>query len=207
MTQETARPSPVPSTSKGELPSILDTDDGDRPSITETNGTVVRFEMAFDPNPKDRFAFHAPFSQRVPSFVFLGFASALGLFVVMGTHASSNSAMFRWVTEHPASVPGSMILFICALGVVIRAALRGVIVTRDAIETRDLVASLPRVRRWRWAQIDRVIIDDESVMLELWNGSYERLPRVQETHELGTLLERIAASRGRPVTRLKKLPG
>lgn len=188
-----------------ELPSMIDApDEGDRPSITETNGTVARFEMAFDPSPKDRFAFSAPIWQRAPSFVFLGFAMVLGLTVVAGTHASSNSALFRWVADHPFAQPGSLVVLICAVAVVVRAALRGVIVTREGIETRDLVGTIPRVRKWRWSQIDRLVLDEEDVMLELWNGTYEKLPKVQHPKELADLLERIAAARGRPVTRLAK---
>lgn len=188
-----------------ELPSMMDApDEGDRPSITETNGTVARFEMAFDPDPRDRFVFRAPIWQRAPSFLFLGFALVLGGAVVVGTHASSNSALFRWVMDHPFAQPGSLIVFLCALAVVVRAHLRGVIVTRDGIETRDLVGTLPRVRKWRWSQIDRLVVDDEDVMLELWNGEYERLPKVQQPKELGDLLTRIAAAHGRAVTRLEK---
>src|SRR4051794_24015131 len=60
-----------------DLPSMIDAGDGDRPSITETNGTVARFEMAYNPNPGERFAFGPPWWQRVPSLVFLAFAIAL----------------------------------------------------------------------------------------------------------------------------------
>jgi hypothetical protein len=67
-----------------------------------------------------------------------------------------------------------------------------------------LVAGFPRVKRLAWAQIDRVVISGNDVMLELWNGSYERLPKVQEGAKLADLLARIATAHGRTVTRLDR---
>ena len=86
----------------------------------------------------------------------------------------------------------------------VRSGLRGVIVTSDSVETRALSMGFPRVRRYRWAQIDRIILDKDSVLFELWNGEYERLPKVQKGEELVDLLERVAHARGRQVTRLDR---
>ena len=82
--------------------------------------------------------------------------------------------------------------------------MRGVIVTRDSVETRSLSMGFPRVRRFRWAQIDRVVLDKTDVLFELWNGEYERLPKVHKAEELVDLLERVAIGRGRQVTRLDR---
>jgi hypothetical protein len=46
------------------------------------------------------------------------------------------------------------------------------------------------------------VIDGENVMLELWNGEYERLPKVKDGKRLADLLASIATARGRSVTRL-----
>src|ERR1051325_6197174 len=134
--------------------SEVDADEGDRPSITEVNGTVARFEMAFDPREGERFTFGPPLWQRMPSFVFLGFAITLATLTAAATHASSNSAMFRWVADRPMTQPLSIIILLCALGTVVRTLLRGVVVTKDGVETRDLIAGFPRVRKYRWSQID-----------------------------------------------------
>jgi hypothetical protein len=81
--------------------------------------------------------------------------------------------------------------------------MRGVVVTADGVEARYLLAmGVPKIRKWSWAQIDRFVIDDADVMLELWNGTYERLPKVRDGEKLANLLEGIAAARGRAVTRL-----
>ena len=178
-------------------------DDGDRPSITDVNGTVARFEMAFDPREGERFAFGPPLLQRMPSFLFFGFALTLGVTVILATHAPSNSALFRWVAERPATPPLSLVIFLCAAGTVVRTLLRGVIVTKEGIETRDLIAGFPRVRKYRWTQIDRLVIDEESVLLELWDGTFDRLPKVRRGEELADLLVRVAIARKREVTRLE----
>ncbi|MBX3190871.1 MAG: hypothetical protein KF819_27990 [Labilithrix sp.] len=191
-----------------ELPDVVESsDDGDRPSITEVNGTVAKFEMAYSPNVADRFAFGPPMSQRWPSLLFLGFALFIAALVFVAYHGSSNTSLYRWVVEGDrgrvmGSGPLAFVICFAALGTVIRAALRGVVVTADAVEARYLIAGIPKVKRWRWAQIDRVLISDTEVMFELWNGSYERLPPVRDPKKMGDLLAGIATARGRQVTRL-----
>jgi hypothetical protein len=166
-------------------------DDGDRPSITETNGTVARFEMAYNPNPGERFAFGPTWAQRIPSFVFLAFAC-----VVM------------WLAHtRPVGHPFlAWIILLAAIGFVVQSSLRGVIVTRDGVEARYLVAlSVGKVKKWGWAQIDRLILEPKGgVLLELWDGSYEKLPPVRDGAGLVDILARVATGRGRPITRLEK---
>lgn len=197
MVVSTRREQPAP-----EPPASLGDDDGDRPSITETNGSIARFEMAYNPREGERFAFGPPLWQRAPSYAFFLFSLVLALAVVGGTHAPSNSPLFRWVAERPAAPPLSLIIFLCGLGTIVRTSLRGVIVSREGIETRDLVAGFPRVRRWNWSQVDRLVVDDESVLLELWDGTYERLPKVRDARALVDLLVRVGTARGRQITRL-----
>ena len=94
-----------------------------------------------------------------------------------------------------------------AIGTAIRSSMRGVVVSAEGVETRSLVAlGLPRVRRWAWAQIHRVVVDEsDEGMLELWDGTYERLPEVAEARKLTQLLEQIALGRRMQVTRLSRL--
>jgi hypothetical protein len=197
-------PSPTPHVAPDV---IADVDDGDRPSITEVNGTVAKFEMAFDPEKSDRFAFGVPLLTRIPGYAFLVFAALIALTVLTAYNGSSNSRLYIWVVEGDrnrvfGSGPLAFIIVFAALGNVLKTALRGVIVTRDAIEARFLIAGFPKVKRWTWAQIDRLVVDDEDVMLELWDGTYERLPKVRDGKKLADLLAGIATARGRSVTRL-----
>ena len=197
-------PSP-PSTNAPDL--VDSSDESDRPSITEVNGTVAKFEMAYNPEKSDRFAFGVPTWSRIPGYVFLVFAAVLGLTVLAAYNGSSNSSLYIWVVEGDrhrvfGSGPLAFIIVFAAIGNVIKTALQGVIVTGDAIEIRALYAGFPKVKRWTWAQIDRLVVDKDDVMLELWNGSYERLPKVRDGKKLVDLLASIATARGRGVTRL-----
>lgn len=200
-------PSPPPAASLAAADMIADVDEGDRPSITEVNGTVAKFEMAFDPQKSDRFAFGVPLLARIPGYAFLAFAAVVALTVLAAYNGSSNSRLYIWVVEGDrnrvfGSGPLAFIIAFAALGNVVKTALRGVIVTRDAIEARFLIAGFPKVKRWTWAQIDRLVVDDEDVMLELWDGTYERLPKVRDGKKLAELLMGIATARGRTITRL-----
>lgn len=182
---------------------VEDVDEGDRPSITEVNGTVARFEMAYNPEPEERFVFGPPVWQRLPSFVFLGFAAALGVTTFLAWHARHDSELYRFVVLGNRT-PFAMIVCMAAVATFIRSGLRGVIVTREGVETRTLSLGFPRVKKHRWAQIDRVILDGESVLFELWNGTYERLPKVHEGAKLVDILERVAIGKGRQITRLDR---
>lgn len=192
---------PRPPTELSRL--VEDVDEGDRPSITEVNGTVARFEMAYNPEPDERFVFGPPVWQRLPSFVFLGFAAVLGTTTFLAWHASHDSELYRFVVLGNRT-PFAMIVCMAAVATFIRSGLRGVIVTREGVETRTLNLGFPRVKKHRWAQIDRVILDGESVLFELWNGTYERLPKVHEGAKLVEILERVAFGKGRQITRLDR---
>ena len=187
---------------------VESSDEGDRPSITDVNGTVAKFEMAYSPDKSDRFAFGPPLAARIPGYLFLAFAAVVGLTVFAAYHGSSNSSLYIWVVEGDrnrvfGSTPLAFIILFAAIGNVIKTGLRGVIVTADGVEARVLLAGgFPKVKRWTWAQIDRVVVDDHDVLLELWNSEYERLPKVKDGKKLADLLASIATARGRAVTRL-----
>ena len=198
-----------PSLQPQHLADVVDSaDEGDRPSITDVNGSIAKFEMAYSPNKSDRFSFGPPLLARIPGYVFLAFAAVIGLTVFAAYHGSSNSSLYIWVVEGDrhrvfGSAPLAFIILFAAIGNIIKTGLRGVIVTAEGVEARILLAGgFPKVKRWTWAQIDRLVVDDESVMLELWNGEYERLPKVRDSKRLGDLLASIATARGRGVTRL-----
>lgn len=181
-------------------------DDGDRPSITEVNGTVARFEMAYNPNPDDRFVFGPPIWQRLPSLLFLGFAGVVATAALIAHNGATNTALYRFIVAENRT-PLVFVIVLAAIATFVRAGLRGVIVTSDGVETRSLSMGFPRVKRYRWAQIDRVVLDKEDVLFELWNGQYERLPKVNKADEMVNLLERVAIGRGRQVTRLDRPRG
>ncbi|MEO8874559.1 MAG: hypothetical protein ABI461_03145 [Polyangiaceae bacterium] len=193
-----------------ELPALVD--EGDRSSVTDVNGTVARFDMTYsaaaDGAPT---VFGPPLRQRIPSFIYLGFAIAAAIGIFAAPAAPRGSFLFRFVVEGDSGRPISaaaiaLILIASAVGTVIRAHMRGVIVKREGLEARYLLAlGFPRIRKWTWAQIHRLVLDDESAMLELWDSAYARLPDVADTKGLVHLLEQIGHARAIQVTRLKKI--
>jgi hypothetical protein len=192
-----------------DLPDLVgDAENGDRISITDVHGTVARFEMAYSPVEGDKFSFGPPLYQRIPSLFFLAFALAMVAFVFIVEAGPSNSRFYAWLVEgnrgRPLSAQTlSFIVLASAIGTIVRAQMRGVIIRADGVEARYLLAmGLPRIRRWAWSQIERIVLDDSQVMFELWNGQYERLPPVRDPAKLGELLERIATGRRIRVTRL-----
>jgi hypothetical protein len=200
-----------PARSPHELPDLVESVPA-RPqldSVTDVHGTVARFEMAYSPVARRAEAFGPPLRQRLPSLLFFTFGAMLvGLVITAYYVASSNSTLYVWIVDGdrarplPAAVLATMV-FLSSLGTVIRARMRGVLVHPDGIEARYLLAmGFPRVKRWGWAQVERVVLDDDGAMLELWDSTYERLPDVARPKELGALLERIAGERRIVVTRL-----
>lgn len=186
--------------------------DGDRISVTDVHGTVARFEMSYSPPTGVRTKFGPPLSERVPSALYLVGALALGAIVLYGySLAPSSSRIFAWVVEGDRGRPISanilaIVVLVSAVGTVARAHMRGVLVSDDWIEARYLLPfGIPRARRWGWPQILRVIVDQTTVALELWDGSFERLPRVVRGQELVELLRKHAERHRIDVTVLQRL--
>ncbi len=200
----------APESPDRELPPV---DDGERVSVTDVNGTVARFEMAYSPTEDDRFRFGPPWQQRLPSLIFLGFAAAMVGTVLYGESSASGAALSHWLADQDRGRPiGSLglsiIVLFCAVGTVVRAQMRGLVVKADGVEARYLLAlGVPRICRWTWPQVERIIVDDASVMFELWNGEYERLPAVSDHAGMCDLLERIASGRKIRLTKLPHTPG
>ncbi len=193
------------------LQNLADVIDDDPPSITEVNGTIARFDMSYMPDKPLRRTFISPMKTRAPSLVYLGFALVFVAVVLAAYNGSSNSRLWVFIVEGDRSrplgaQPFSILILLSALGTVLRSWMRGVIVTNEGIDTREvLLFGVPRLKRWAWPQIDRLVLDDHGVMLELWDGQYERLPDVADPKALADLLEQIATARSIQVTRLRDL--
>jgi hypothetical protein len=172
------------------LPSVVD-DDGDRVSVTDVNGTIARFEMTYSPPAGGRLKFGPTLATRLPSALYLAAALTLGALVLYAyTAASSNSLLFVWVVEKDRGRPLSanvltVIVVVSALATVLRTHMRGVLVSDDWVEARSILAfGIPRSRRWAWSQVLRVVLDGTRIALELWDGSFEKLPEVAKARDL-----------------------
>ena len=159
--------------------------------------------------------FGPPWTVRFPSVLHLIVAALAVAIVVIGESSPSDSWLFVLVVEDSADrVIGArtvaVALVISSVASLIRTNMRGVRVRADGLEYRDLISlSIPRVRRYKWAQIDRVILDQRAVALDLWDGSRAHLPPVGDRDGLAATLEKVAVARAIPVRgggRLDELP-
>jgi hypothetical protein len=143
----------------------------------------------------------------LPSLVYLALAVSLLAVVVVGSWSSHGSWLFRYVVEADSqrllgARPLAVIVLASAIASVIRARMRGVVVHPEGLETRDVLGfGWPRVRRFAWPQIDKIVLDaGRKIAVELWDGRREWLPAVGRREELAQALERIAVARAIPVS-------
>lgn len=190
---------------------VDDADDGDRISITETNGTVARFDMSYEPpGAGERLKFGPPMRSRIPSALYLLAAVAFDLVTLYAYNAPPNSKLFTWAVEgdriRPLSVSVvAVVLLVSALATVIRTQMRGVIVSDEWVEARYLLPlGIPRARRWGWPQVTRVVIDGARAAFEFYDGSFERLPEVADGKGLVALILHHAARLRIDVTVLER---
>ncbi|GMV15320.1 MAG: hypothetical protein HS104_29545 [Polyangiaceae bacterium] len=150
-------------------------------------------------------SFAPPFVVLVPSFIYLSLA-LVAIGVVIAAHVGpTNSNLHIWIVEQdPRRVIGSRtfatLIAASALSVLLRASMRGVRIRPDGIEYRDVLLGWPRIRRYRWPQIDRIILDQpRSIVLDLWDGTHALLPEVGDRAGLSMALEKVAHARAIPV--------
>jgi hypothetical protein len=185
------------------------------------------FDMTY--RPEGSVTFGPPIKDRLPAFLYLGFAVAVLGVIVYGQNAPSNSVLFQYVVVEDSrrALPAmtcALILVVSAFAAVLRTQMRGVVVHPDGIVIRELLAlGWPRVKKLHWSQIDRLFVPaaapavttrvDEapvtskdasagtarSIRLDLWDGSHARLPPVADLMGLAVMLEKVALARAIPV--------
>jgi len=148
-----------------------------------------------------------PLRVRLPSVLYLVVALGVIAAVALGEASPSNSWLFKYVVEADAhryisSRVFAGLLLASALASFLQAGMRGVRVRGDGVEYRDLVSMVwPKVRRYKWAQIDRLTIEEgDLIVLDLWNGDRALLPPVMNGTRLASTLEKVALARAIPVT-------
>ncbi len=161
------------------------------------------FDMTYRPTET---SFGPPLLVRVPSIMYALLAAAAVVVVLLAEASAPSSWLYTNVVQR--GVRGIMsarvfagCLVVGALASLLRANMRGVRVRPDGVEYRDIVSlGVPRLRRFRWAQIDRVILDaPRSVALDLWDGTRAILPEVSDRPSLAATLEKVAHARAIPV--------
>src|SRR5687768_10357171 len=109
--------------------------------------------------------FGPPLALRLPSLLYLAVALGVCAVVIAGELSPPGSALFRYVIERDVQRPISsrtlaIVLMLSALSSAMRASMRGVRIRADGLEYRDVVSVvIPKFRRYNWAQIDRILLD------------------------------------------------
>lgn len=169
------------------------------------------FDMTY--RPENRITFAPPIREMLPSLVYGAFALALTAIILYGQSAPSGSRLFYYVVEGDrhrlvSSSVCAIILAVSGLAALVREGMRGVIVTPNGIETREIVAAgWPRTRRLTWSQIDKLVVPtreqaeqrSKRIALDLWDGTRLFLPHVGRTLDLSIILERVALARAIPL--------
>lgn len=146
--------------------------------------------------------FGPPLAARIPSLLYMTLALAVVL-MVAAAEAGQSASLRAYLIERPHPIEArtfAALLVLGALASLLRSNMRGVRIRGDAVEYRD-VASLgwPKVRRYKWAQIDRIVFEDQVIALDLWDGTRAFLPVVSDLRGLSSVLETVAAARAIPV--------
>src|SRR5262245_52319259 len=121
------------------------------------------FDMTY--KPLTSVAFGPPVSARVPSLVYLAVALGVVGFVALGSLSAADSWAFRYVMQERilSARMLAVILLASAIASVLRARMRGVIIHPEGVEARDILGvGWPRVRRFAWPQIDKIVLDGGS---------------------------------------------
>ena len=160
------------------------------------------FDMTYRPRES---VYPVPWLERVPSLVYLAVAIVIVVLVVLGEHSAPSSWLYDYVVVRDRSrLLGSRafaaVLSIGAVASVLRGSMRGVRVFGDGVEAREITQLfVPRVRRYRWPQMALIVLDQQHVAVELWDGQRAVLPAVEDREGLAAELERVAAARDIPV--------
>lgn len=148
-----------------------------------------------------------PLTLRLPSLLYLGLALAVVAAVVVGEVSPVGTWLHTYVVlgdanRYIGSRVFAALITLSAVASVVQAGMRGVRVRGDGLEYRDLVSAIwPRVRRYKWPQIDRIVLDrGGAIILDLWNGDRALLPPVSDAERLAATLEKVALARAIPVT-------
>jgi hypothetical protein len=145
-------------------------------------------------------------TDRLPSYCYAALALVAVLTLIIAESSSANTPLFHFFVtrDHERVIGVRTLVAILVAGAVcslIRTSMRGVMVRGDGIEVRDVTnLRVPRVRKIRWPQIDAIILDQPTrVAFDIWDGSREFLPRVNDRDGLVATLEAVGAARAIPV--------
>jgi hypothetical protein len=161
------------------------------------------FDMTYRPAET---AFGPPFVVHLPSIVYVVVALGAVIVVLLAEQSPPGSFLYNEIVLRGAhGFVGARtfagLLVAGAVASLVRTNMRGVRIRGDGLEFRDVIAlGVPRLRRFKWAQIDRIVLDaPRCIALELWDGTRADLPEVGDRARLAAALEKVAHARAIPV--------
>jgi hypothetical protein len=161
------------------------------------------FDMTY--RPADT-VFGPPFIVHLPSLVYVFVALGAVVVVLLAEQASPGTFLYREVILRGAhgfigARTFAALLVAGAVASLVRTNMRGVRIRGDGVEFRDVFAlGVPRLRRFKWAQIDRIVLDSpRAIAFELWDGTRAELPEVSDRARLAAALEKVGHARAIPV--------
>ncbi len=161
------------------------------------------FDMTY--RPADT-AFGPPLAAHLPSLFYLVCAIGAVVTVFIAYQSPAGSFLYNQIVERSQQgVIGartvSWLLVAGAVSSLIKTSMRGVRIRPDGLEFREMLPlGIPRMRRYKWAQIDRILLDSpRTIAIDLWDGSHADLPEVNDRQALGAALEKVALARAIPV--------
>lgn len=137
----------------------------------------------------------------MPTVLYVALALMTIVLVVVGENSGPNTWLFDFVVAQDqgrlmSSRTLAIVLAVGAVASVLRSNMRGIRVYGDGLETREVnYGFLPKVSRFRWPQLELIVLDQKALWIELWDGRRAQLPTVADRERLVATLERVAASR------------
>lgn len=171
-----------------------------RDETDPTRKSAPAFDMSYSPNQELSVKLHAPLRAFVPAVVYLVLAVlAFGCVTHAYNHPSA-SALTRWIVQGDKYrlLPSQTLapfLVVCGMAAILRATMRGVRITFDWLESREVVFGFPRAKRWGFSTIRRIVFDQSRISVELYDGRREVLARVADPKRLEDTLRSLAARR------------
>lgn len=160
------------------------------------------FDMTYRPMAE---FFGPPWAKRLPSLLHSAVAVMFVLAVFLAQRGLLGSASYNYLFRQrhlldPYLAVGAFAL--SAVMYVTRDSMSGVQIRPNWLEYREILSAIwPRVRRYRWAQIEGIFFEESgSISIDLWDGRREFLPKVSQPEGLRRVLCHIAKARAIPLS-------
>jgi len=149
--------------------------------------------------------FGPPWAMRAPALAHGALAVVVISVVFLAERGTLGDGLYHYLFQQrhlidPYVAAGAFA--VSAVLSILRDSMRGVQIQPNWIEYRELLSAMwPRVRRYRWAQIEGITFDESgTASLDLWDGRRELLPAVGDPDGLRRVLIHVARARAIPVT-------